>query len=111
MHTHTHRQEPQERTFGQPYYVDHFSGSKRRKVIHSDKFYYVPLIDSIRNLLTLEDFQAEVLHPHNLNDQLGDFRDGSIFKEPPIFSTDLHALQVVAYNDELLSSQSYRVIC
>lgn len=99
--THTHTQEPQERTFGQPYYVDQFSGSKRRKVIHSDKFYYVPLIDSIRNLLTLEDFQAEVLHPHNLNDQLGDFCDGSIFKEHPIFSTDPHALQVVAYYDEL----------
>lgn len=38
------------------------------KVLHSDKFYYVPLIDSIQNLLTLEDFQAEVLHPHNIND-------------------------------------------
>ena len=39
--------------------------------------------------------------PHNLNDQLGDFCDGSIFKEHPIFSTDPHALQVVAYYDEL----------
>ena len=73
-------QEPQEIAFGEPYYVDQFTGPKRRKVSHSDKFYYVPLLDSIKNLLKLEDIQAEVLNPHeNLKEQLGDFCDGSYF--------------------------------
>ena len=98
---HACTQDPEEIPFGEPFYVDQFSGSKRRKVLHSDKFYYVPLIASITNLLKLEDIQAEVFHPHNLNDYLGDFCDGSAFKEHPIFSVDPHALQIVGYYDEL----------
>ena len=32
---------------------------------------------------------------------MSDFCDGSLFKSHPIFSSDPHALQVVAYYDEL----------
>ena len=68
-----------------------------------DNFYYVPLLDSLANLLKLEDFQAEVLNPHGNSDddRLGDFCDGSLFKSHPLFSSDPHALQVVAYYDEI----------
>lgn len=69
----------------------------------SDKFYYVSLLDSLANILALEDFQSEVLHPHGnqSDDQLGDFCDGTLFKSHPMFSSDPHALQVVAYYDEI----------
>ena len=69
----------------------------------SDNFYYVSLLDSITNILTIEDFQAEVLNPqgNNSGDQLGDFCDVSLFKSHPMFSTDPYALQVVAYYNEL----------
>ena len=68
-----------------------------------DNFYYVPLLDSLTSILKLEDFQAEVLNPHGNSgdDRLGDFCDGSLFKSHPLFSSDPHALQVVAYYDEI----------
>ena len=69
----------------------------------TDNFYYVSLLDSLANIIKLEDFQAEVLNPHgnHSDDLLGDFCDGSLIKSHPIFSSDPHALQVVAYYDEL----------
>ena len=83
--------------------MNRFSGPKRRKVISSDKFYYVSLLDSLRGLLELEDFQAEILNPHmhSSNDVLGDFCDGSLFQTHPIFSSDPYALQIIPYYDEL----------
>ena len=75
-------QEATEVSFGDYYYVNQFSGHKRRKVRRSDKFYYVPLLQSMKALLELEDFQAEVLNPHaqGSDDYLGDFCDGTSFK-------------------------------
>ena len=32
---------------------------------------------------------------------VGDFCDGSFFQNHPLFSVDVHALQIVAYYDEL----------
>lgn len=83
--------------------MNRFSGTKRRKVSVSSKFYYVPVLDSLRNLLQLDDFLAEVLNPHaqSTDDQLGDFCDGSLFKTHPLFSEDPYALQVIPYYDEL----------
>ena len=54
----------------------------------TDKFYYVSLLDSLANILKLDDFQAEVFNPHGnqSGDQLGDFCDGTIFKSHPMFS-------------------------
>ena len=69
----------------------------------TDKFYYVPLLDSLANILKLEDFQAEILNPHanHSGDPLGDFCDGTLCRSHPMFSSDPYALQVVAYYDEL----------
>ena len=96
-------QEATEVPFGESYYVNQFTGHKRRKVSKTDKFYYVPLLQSLKRLLELEDFQAEVLNPHTQgsDEYLGDFCDGTLFKSHPLFSSDPFALQVIAYYDEL----------
>ena len=67
------------------------------------KFYYVPLLRSRKSLLELEDFQSEVLNPHEQcsDDYLGDFCDGALFKSHSMFGSDPFALQVIAYYDEL----------
>ncbi len=38
---------------------------------------------------------------HDADDIVEDFCDGTVFKNHPIFSNDPHALQVIAYHDEL----------
>ena len=77
-----------------------FSGAKRRKVARSDKFYHIPLPQTLKKLLSLEEFQSEILNPHIMADSniLG---DGSLFKAHPLFSSDVHALQIIAYYDEM----------
>ena len=69
----------------------------------TDNFYYVSLLDSLANLLKLEDFQVEVLNTHgnDSDDLLNDFCDGLLFKSHPNFTSEPHALQVVAFYDEL----------
>lgn len=49
------------------------------------------------------DFQTEVLNPHNSNvdEQLHDFCDGTIFHSHPLFNSDPYPLQIVAYYDEI----------
>ena len=96
-------QEPIEVLFGEEMYVSQFSGCKQRKVARSDKFYYVPILHTLQKLLLLEEFQSEVLNSHYATDEneLRDFCDGSLFQNHPLFSVDVHALQIVAYFDEL----------
>lgn len=89
--------------FGEEIYVSQFSGYKRRKVARSDKFYYVPILCTLQKLLSLEEFQSEILNSHVAVDGnvLSDFCDGSLFQNHSLFSVDAHALQIVAYYDEL----------
>lgn len=95
-------QEPKEISFHEKWWVYQFSGSKRRKVIKEDFFYYVPLLESLKILLSLEDFQAEILNQQgNTCNMLNDFCDGSMFKTHPMFESNPNALQVIAYYDEL----------
>ena len=84
-------------------WINQFGGYKRRKVLKKDKFYYISLLDSLTNILKLVDFQTEVLNPHNSNvdEQLHDFCDGTIFHSHPLFNSDPYALQIVAYYDEI----------
>ena len=83
--------------------VCQFSGYKRRKVARSDKFYYVPILCTLQKLLSLEEFQSEILNSHVAVDGnvLRDFCNGSLFQNHSLFSIDAHALQIVAYYDEL----------
>lgn len=86
-----------------PYYVNKFSGSKRRKISKTDKFYYIPILECLKKLLELEDVQAEVMNSHSQgeNDHLGDFCDGTHFRSHPLFGKDPLALQIIPYYDEL----------
>ena len=85
-------QEPTEILLGKSYYVDRFSGRKRQKVLKSDKFYYVPLLDTIKLLLNNTEVLKEVLSPHEVEgDFLGDFCDGSLYKAHPMFMSDPQA--------------------
>ena len=51
--------------------------------------------------MELDDYQAEILNPHSSEYYLTDFCDGTLYKSLPLFSTDPHALQIIAYYDDL----------
>ena len=82
--------------------MDTFVGNKHQKTLRTDKFFYIPLLSTLKRLMELEDYQDEVLNPHtNSNEYLHDFCDGSFFKAHPLFSCDPHALQIVGYYDDV----------
>ena len=81
--------------------MERFSGAKRQKVLTSDKFYYVPLLETLKLLLTQKDVQKEVTSLHQSGSKLEDFCDGSMYKTHPLFTSDPLALQVIGYYDEL----------
>ena len=95
-------QEPIEIRLGEQYYSNTMSGTKRRKVSTYDKFYYVPLLETLRRLLQTDEYMSEVLNPHKSKSSiLSDFCDGVTFKDHPLFQSDVNALQIVGYYDEL----------
>jgi len=96
-------QEAEEVSFGEPYYVDKYTGNAHSKVSHTDKFYYVSVLSTIQRLMQLEDYQAEVLNVHasTSSSVLADLCDGSLFKTYPLFSVDHHALQIIGYYNNL----------
>lgn len=60
------------------------------------------MLESLKTILSLEDFQAEILNQHESTcNILSDFCDGSKFKAHPMFNSNANALQVIAYYDEL----------
>ncbi|XP_028418465.1 uncharacterized protein LOC114543835 [Dendronephthya gigantea] len=77
-------------------------GSRLVDIEKEDKAYYVPLIKSIQQLLNNEAVVEEIDNPHARQDGLlGDFCDGEEFKSHPLFSTDMYALQLLLFFDEL----------
>ena len=95
-------QEPQEVALGEPFYDNQFSGAKYRKVFHGDSFFHISLLDTLSNLLKVEEILAEVLNPHaGKNNTPQDYCDGQHFKAHPLFGSDPQALQIIAYYDEL----------
>ena len=95
-------QEPVEVYVGDPYFPPRLSGSKRSLVEKRDSFQYVPLLNTLRNLLTDATVLEYIENPHQRTDGLlEDICDGELFKSHPLFSTDQHALQIIAYYDEL----------
>ena len=78
------------------------SGNKRKKVLKVDTFQYIRMEDTIKKLLQMPDIVHEVDHFHGSdNDVLADMCDGSVFKTHPLFQVDKHAIQVIAYYDEV----------
>lgn len=94
-------QEPREISWGNPYYIGRFYGSKHQKVLKTGKFYYVPLLKTLGMLLNQTSFANEIFSPRLSKGKISDFWDSEIFKEHSLFSTDPHALQIVAFYDEL----------
>ena len=89
-------------SFGTPFYVNRFSGLKRQKVLTTDTFYYIPLLEILKLLLSDTEVQREIVTPHHAQGyRLADFCDGSVFKSHPLFSLDHYALQIISYYDEL----------
>ena len=82
-------------------YRNRFSGAKRQKVKSKTFFYYIPLYDTLNNLLQHNDLQRELSITNADNGLIQDFCDGSAFKNHLLFSKDPEALQIIAYFDEL----------
>ena len=53
-------QEPVEVKVGPAYYASQFSGSKQRKVLKSDTFLYIPVEQTLCNLLQLSPVTTEI---------------------------------------------------
>ena len=71
-------------------------------MLKSNKFYYVPLLETLKALVTHTEIQREIASPHHSTEnQLADFCDGSLFKTHPLFSITEDALQIIGYFDEL----------
>ena len=97
-------QEPIEVQVGRSRYVTRLTGSKRRKTLTRDKFYYVPLLETLKQLVQIEFVRNEILsRPSNNDANLHDLSDGSVFKEHEFFNSNHHALQIVAFYDEVES--------
>ena len=95
-------QEPVEIRVGSAYHATQFSGSKRKKILKTDTFQYIPIEETLKRVLQMPDIVNEINYFHGSNsDCLMDRCDGSVFRTHPIFSTDKRAIQVIAYVDEI----------
>jgi len=70
-------------------------------VLKADKFHHIPLLKTLKQVLTHSDVQYELNNPREHNDNLQDFCDGSLCKSHPLFSLDVDGLQIIGYYDEL----------
>lgn len=69
-----------------------------------ETFQYVPLLPSLSRLLCDKSVLEQVENCKqriHADGKIQDFCDGTIFANHPIFSSDEHALQIIAYYDEL----------
>jgi hypothetical protein len=93
--------EPQEVILGE--HTDYVTkGSKRLLVTKTDKFVYVPMLETLRQILCNGGVLSQMENGHHQDDVfLKDFCDGTAFKAHSIFSSDPTALQIIAYFDEV----------
>ena len=97
-------QEPEEIKIGKPQYVPRFSGAKRNLVQRWDTYQYIPLLTTLRKLLSDATVMEQIDQLPNRIHQDGkieDFCDGERYKNHPLFSKDASALQIIAYYDEV----------
>ena len=89
---------------GTPNLCPQFSGSKRTMVEKFDSFQYIPLLDTLKALLSDVSIIEQVFDSWKRVRSDGiieDFCDGYLFKSHPLFSKDPFALQLIPYYDEL----------
>ena len=85
---------------------------RRHKVTR--KFYYIPLLETIQELLRNSELRREILKvkvSYSDDGVYSSFLDGALAETHPIFSQDPNALQIILYYDDisLTSSSAKRV--
>ena len=87
---------------GPAHYVTMYSGNNRKKVLKSDSFIYVPIMETLKELLQICDVLCEVENFHGSQDNiLRELCDGAVFMVHPTFAADNQCIQVIAYYDEV----------
>jgi hypothetical protein len=78
------------------------TGRKRTLKTVKDTFVYVPVLESLQNLLKIDGVFEEVCNSHqNKDGYLEDLCDGTMTKKHPLFGQDLTALQICLYYDDV----------
>ena len=68
-------------------------------------YQYVPILESLKVMLSHEDVLAQVQNSHQSRDEkLRDICDGEVYKENPLFNVDEQALQIIFYYDDFGAS-------
>ena len=89
---------------GDPYHMSILTGERRRLIKTQDSYQYVPLLSSLRSLLTDPSVIDEIYQcPSRIHTDgiIEDVCDGKVFKNHPIFRNDPFALQIIIFYDEL----------
>ncbi|XP_062863880.1 uncharacterized protein LOC134325564 [Trichomycterus rosablanca] len=78
-------------------------GSSKVMAIRNKSFYYVPLIESLKQLLTNSRIfsMLNTVPQRSREGFLYDFSDGSLFTSHPLYSVRPNALQIILYSDEI----------
>lgn len=64
----------------------------------NDTYQYVPILETLRNLLSYDDVFSYVINSHKSNDGvLRDYCDGNSYNSNPLFRDDHKALQVTLF--------------
>ena len=83
-------------------HVNRYSGTKRQKVQSVCTFSYVPLLQTLQQLLSNKDIQNELEMSQTVDSpHYHDYCSGSVWREHQLFRGKPHALQIIAYYDEL----------
>ena len=68
---------------------------------NTDKMEYIPILDTLRELMKKVDVFAQVQNPHNSTDgKIRDICDGTYFRSHPFWQSDENLLQIMLYFDE-----------
>lgn len=71
----------------------------------NDTYQYVPILETIKNLLDHDDIFAYVLNNHKSTDGiLRDFCDGDIYSANPLFRENPNAIQIMLFFDEFTAA-------
>ena len=82
-------------------------GRKRRKCKVPRKFYYIPLLETLQELLRHKRLCSEIIKVSEREDGIySSFLDGALAETHPIFSEDPTALQIILYYDDVTFTTS-----
>ena len=112
-------QEPVRISVREKYYTNRFSGSKRQKVLKLDFFYYVPVAETLKQLVQHLEIDEQIQNPHVSKDGVyRDICDGSVCTNNPNILLDPRTITLVAYYDEIelcnplgIASKKNKLVC